>query len=100
MNKSELKSIFFLLLLAAAVPLFSQNIVPQGMITLTESLIEVFTGPIVTAILVLALIGTAIMYGVNKDNDRLKKGLIAVAISIGLIVGAQVIVGAIWRAAG
>lgn len=80
------------------MPLFA-SIVPSGMYTLADNIVGVFTGPIVRTILVIALCGTAIAYGVNKDNDRMKKGIIAVGVSIALLIASTAIVDAVWTAA-
>ena len=80
------------------MPLFA--IIPDGMTTLADDIVRVFTGPIVRTILVIALCGTAIAYGVNKDNDRMKKGIIAIGVSIALLIASQAIVDAVWTAAG
>jgi len=98
MKKSQLKTFLFMLLLAAAAPLYAQGIVPQGLTSLVDNVMEIFTGGIVKTILICCLAGCGIAYGFNKDNEKMKRNVIAIAIGIAIIVGAQTIVGAIWTA--
>jgi len=81
-----MKIMFLFLLLAAAMPLFA-GIVPDGLKTAADEVQGVFTGPIVTVILVCCLAGCGIAYAFNKDNEKMKRNIIAIAIGI-LIVGA------------
>jgi type IV secretory pathway VirB2 component (pilin) len=100
MNKSQIKILFSLLLLAAAAPLFAQSdIMPAGMTSFVESIMGVFTGPFVKTILVICLCGCAVAYAFNKDNEKMKRNVIAIGIAISILVGASFIVGAIWDAA-
>jgi len=95
MKNSQMKIIFLFLLLAAAVPLFAQQLVPSGLQSAADQIQEIFTGPIVTVILVCCLAGCGIAYAFNKDNEKMKRNIIAIAIGI-IIVGAAVkIVGAV-----
>ena len=99
MKNSLPKIIFFqLLLVAAAVPAFA--IVPAGMTSLADQILAVFTGPLVRTILVIFLAACAVAYGFNKDNEKMKRNIIAIGVAIGIIVAAQFIVDAIWTAAG
>ena len=95
------KLIFFLLLLlAAAVPLFAQDIIPSGLNTVAGSVKAAFTSDIVKIILVCCLAGCGIAYGFNKDNEKMKRNVIAIAVAIVLVMAAQGIVDKIWSAAG
>jgi type IV secretory pathway VirB2 component (pilin) len=85
---------------ASSPSLFAQDIVPAGMTTLMDSILAVFTGPLVKTILILCLVGCAIAYGFNKDNEKMKRNVIAIAIAIGVVVGATTIVGSVWKAGG
>jgi len=98
--RDSLSKILFLkpLLLATATPAFA--IVPDGMTSLADSILSVFTGPLVRTILVIFLAACAVAYGFNKDNEKMKRNIIAIGIAIGVIVAAQFIVDAIWSAAG
>ena len=99
--KSLFRKILFLpFLLAASADLFAQgrSIVPQGLTNLGDSIMGVFTGPLVKTILICCLAGCGVAYGFNKDNEKMKRNIIAIGIGIAIIVGAQWIVGAIWDA--
>jgi|GEM_PF-3167514 len=100
MKNSHLKTtILPALLLATSAPAFAQGIVPQGMTTLAENILAVFTGGLVRTILVIFLAACAVAYGFNKDNEKMKRNIIAIGVAIAIIVAAQTIVGAIWDAA-
>ena len=75
-------------------------IVPAGMQTLADRVVDVFTGGLVRAILVICLAGCAVAYAFNKDNEKMKRNVIAIAIAIAVIIGASAIVDVIWSAAG
>jgi len=96
--------LFLFLLLAAALPLFAQSgrggdIMPAGMTNLMESILNIFTGPFVKAILIICLCGCAIAYGFNKDNEKMKRNIIAIGIAIAILVAASQIVDMVWNAA-
>jgi len=89
-----------MLLLAAAAPLFAQaDIMPAGMTSLMQSILAVFTGPFVQTILTICFCGCAVAYGFNKDNEKMKRNIIAIGVAIGILAGASFITGAIWDAA-
>jgi len=99
MKISQLKIVFLMLLLFAAAPLFAQaDIVPPGLTSVMTSVRNVFTGPIVKIILTCCLAGCAIAYGFNKDNEKMKRNIIAIAVAIVIIVGATFIVDLLWDA--
>jgi type IV secretory pathway VirB2 component (pilin) len=94
---------FFLLLLfygLNALSLFAQDASITGMSTLAENIVEIMRGPFVRTILVMCLCGSAIAYGFNKDNEKIKRNCIAIAIAIGIVIGSTEIVNAIWNASG
>ena len=98
MNKSHLKTMFFTLILAATTPLFA-DIVPSGLTNISNQVVAVFTSPLVKGILIACLAGCGVAYGFNKDNEKMKRNIIAIAIAIAIIVAAQAIVGAVFDAA-
>jgi len=98
MKNSQLKIMFLMLLLAAAVPLFAQDIVPSGLTTLMDQVVAVFSGDLVKGILIACLAGCAVAYGFNKDNEKMKRNIIAIGVSIAIIASASFIVGKIFTA--
>jgi len=99
MNKSQLKSFLFMLILATVQTLFAQDVLPAGLQSTADQIQGIFTGPIVTVILVCCLAGCGIAYAYNKNNEDMKKKVIAVVVGIIIIGTAKEIVGAIFRAA-
>jgi len=93
------KIALFVLLLAAAAPLFAQDLMPSGMTNLADGVLGIFTGAFVKTIMIICLAGCAVAYGFNKDNEKMKRNIIAIGVAIGIIVAAQFIVGKIWDAA-
>jgi len=102
MNKSQMKILFFMLLLAAALPLFAQDsqFIPAGMTKLTDEVVAIFTGGLVKGILTACLAGCGVAYGFNKDNEKMKRNIIAIAIAIAIIAGASFVIGQFFSAAG
>jgi ABC-type uncharacterized transport system permease subunit len=98
MKNSPLKIMFFMLLLAAAMPMFAADMTPGGLKTLGDNVMDTFTGGLVRGILIACLAGCAIAYGFNKDNEKMKRNVIAIGIAIAILVGAQGIVTTIWDA--
>jgi hypothetical protein len=95
------KIMLFLLLLAAAAPLFAaEDLMPTGMSSLADSLQAIFTGKVIRIVLICCLAGCAVAYGFNKDNEKMKRNAIAIAIAIAILIAAQNIVEAVWRSAG
>ena len=98
------KMVLFLLLSVAAAPLFAQTaelgtLGLSGMEKLATTIEGIFTGKIVTVILICCLAGCGIAYAYNKDNEAMKKKIIAITIGIAIITAASAIVGAVMSAA-
>jgi len=96
------KIMLFLLLLSAAVPLFADGLADlglSGMEKLGGTIQGVFTSTLVKAILIACLAGCGIAYAYNKDNEAMKKKVIAITIGIAIITAASVIVDKIMIAA-
>jgi len=92
-------TLVFLFFLFLVFPLFAQNLMPSGMQSLAEGILYIFTSGFMRIILVIFLCGAAIAYAFNKDNEQMKKKIIAIGIAIGILIGATGIVDAIWSAA-
>jgi len=93
MKKFEKKFLFLSLLSAvSAIPLFAVDIVPVGMHNVADQVLAFFTGPIMITIVTCILIGCAVMYAYSKDNEKMKKSMIAIAISVIVIACAGAIV--------
>jgi len=100
MKNSQMKFLFLSLLSAAsAMPLFAANIVPTGMNNVADAVLEFFKGPIMITIVTCILIGCAVMYAYGKDNEKMKKSMIAIAISVIVIACAGAIVSNLLAAA-
>lgn len=97
MNKSQLKFLFFMLILAAAMPLFAE-VMPEGLKSTADEIEAIFRGPVVTIILICCLAGCGIAYAFNKDNEKMKRNIIAIAIGIIIVSAARGIVEAVIRA--
>jgi type IV secretory pathway VirB2 component (pilin) len=99
--QSPQKKRFALLALSLwmARPLFAQ-ILPAGMETLAENILEIFTGSFVKVILAIFLCGSAIAYGFNKDNEKIKRNCIAIGVAAAILIAASSIVNTIWSASG
>jgi type IV secretory pathway VirB2 component (pilin) len=96
-KKHRIVSLLPLFTLAAANA-FAQDLLPTGMTNLMDSILRVFTGPFVKAILVICLCGCAVAYGFNKDNEKMKRNVIAIGVAVAILCTASFIVDAIWEA--
>ena len=97
-KKQNLIALFFFLLLT--VPLAAQGFGIDKMDNLANTFLGIFTGPFVRTILILCLCGCAIAFGVNKDNEKMKRNCIAIGLALGILIAAEEIVKAIWTASG
>jgi hypothetical protein len=80
--------------------LHAQSVVPPGMQSLAQGILDIFTSPFLKVILAIFLCGSAVAYAFNKDNEKVKRNCIAIAIATGLLITATSVVGAIWNASG
>ena len=89
---------FFLCL--AAVPLFAQGgLMPAGMKNLADNIYEIMTGDFVRVLLACFLAGAAVTFAFNKDNEKIKKNAIAVAVAAAILMTASGVVEAVMSAA-
>lgn len=98
MNNSQLKVLFLFLLLTAAIPLFAQEFTMLD--STADKILKIFTGKVVQIILVCCLIGCGVGYAFAKDNDKMKRSMIAVGVGIIIVGSASVIAKFIWGDAG
>jgi type IV secretory pathway VirB2 component (pilin) len=89
------------LLLLKAAPVFAagSDIMPSGLTSLAESIEQIFTGGFVKAILVIILSGCAVAYAFNKDNEKMKRNIIAIAVGAAILVVASSVLGKVMDAA-
>jgi len=86
------KTAAFLTCLALSQPAFAQaDRAFAKMNTLAENIANVFRQPFVRIILGIAFSGAGLAYAVNKDNDKVKRSCIAIAIASALIIAGSYI---------
>jgi len=92
-----------MLILAAAAPLFASGELSSlglgGLESFGKTIQDIFTGDITRIILTCCLAGCGIAYGFNKDNEKMKRNIIAIGIGIAIIAAASFIVEAVFKAA-
>jgi type IV secretory pathway VirB2 component (pilin) len=86
-------------LTAAVSHAIGDDLLPAGMTSLMTKIQEVFTGDFVKGILVVSLAGCAVAYGFNKDNERMKRNIIAIAVACAILFAASSIINNITAAA-
>jgi hypothetical protein len=68
------KKIFSLItFFSLTLPLYAQGIMPRGMTSLAEQILEIFSGRFVQIIFAIFFCGAAVAYGFNKDNEKINK---------------------------
>jgi type IV secretory pathway VirB2 component (pilin) len=90
----------FAFLSLTTIQVFAQGLMPSGMTGLAQGVLDVFTGPFVKVVLAIFLCGSAIAYGFNKDNEKIKRNAIAIGVAAAILIGAQSVVNAVWSASG
>jgi hypothetical protein len=85
-------TLFFAL---AGVPgAFAQStLLPQGLNDLPKQIYDVFKSDFIKFILICLLCGCAVTYAFNKDNEKIKKNIIAIGVAAAILMAAQFIVG-------
>jgi hypothetical protein len=83
--------ILLFLLFFTAMPLFAQDAITR-MNSVALKILEFFKSPLIKTILVIALCGSAIAFAINKDNQRLKSGAIAIGVAVLILLAAEPIV--------
>jgi len=82
----------FLTCLILSQPVFAQDAIGK-MESVADKILGVFTGTLVRAILAISLCASAVVYATNKDNDKVKRGCLAVGVAAVIIISASGIVG-------
>ena len=90
--------ILLFLLFFMAMPVFAQSAASavSTMNDVAVKILEVMKGPLIKTILVIALCGCAIAFAVNKDNQRLRNGAIAIGVAVVILMAAPDIIDALW----
>ena len=84
----------FLTCLALSHPAFAQvNDAIGKMEAVSDKVLALFTGGLVRTILAIAFCCSAVAYAMNKDNEKVKRGAMAVGIACVMIIAASGIVG-------
>jgi hypothetical protein len=81
----------FLTCLALSQPAFAQDAIAK-MEAVSDKVLKLFTGTLVRTILAIAFCCSAVAYAMNKDNDKVKRGALAVGIASVMIIAASGIV--------
>ncbi|MDR0684689.1 MAG: TrbC/VirB2 family protein [Spirochaetaceae bacterium] len=99
LKKHRGKFIVAFFALQAAVNYAQADIMPEKMNTLMNNIVATFTGPLVKGILIASLAGCAVAYGFNKDNEKMKRNIIAIAVACAILFAASEIIAKIIEAA-
>ena len=62
----------------------------------TTNILNFIGGAWVKTILIISLCASAIVYAVNKDNDKIKRNALAVGIAGGILMVASALVGVVY----
>jgi type IV secretory pathway VirB2 component (pilin) len=87
-----IKMAAFLTCFVLSHPVFAQDAIGR-MESVADKILDVFKGNLVRAILAISLCACAVVYATNKDNDKVKRGCLAVGIAGVIIISASGIVG-------
>jgi len=82
----------FLACLFFSQPAFAQNDAIAKMEAVSDKILGLFTGTLVRTILAIAFCCSAVAYAMNKDNEKVKRGALAVGIASVMIIAASGIV--------
>lgn len=88
-----IKAAAFLTCLILSRPAFAQNDAIAKMEAVSDKVLGLFTGTLVRTILAIAFCCSAVAYAMNKDNEKVKRGALAVGIASVMIIAASGIVG-------
>jgi hypothetical protein len=88
-----IKAAVFITCLILSNPVFAQNDAIAKMESVSNKVLDLFTGTLVRTILAISFCCSAVAYAMNKDNEKVKRGALAVAIASVMIIAASGIVG-------
>jgi DMSO/TMAO reductase YedYZ heme-binding membrane subunit len=86
-----IKAAAFLTCFALSQPVFAQDAIKK-LDSTAQTVVGIFTSYWVRGILAISLCSSAIMFAVNKDNDKVKRNCLAVGIAAFIIICASSIV--------
>jgi len=87
-----IKAAAFLTCFVLSQPAFAQDAIAK-MESVADRVLGIFTGTLVRMILAISLCVSAVVYATNKDNEKVKRGCLAVGIAAVIIISASGIVG-------
>jgi type IV secretory pathway VirB2 component (pilin) len=95
-RSAKTEFLFVLFTLLSTYPVMAQGAMPAKMKTLVDSILAIFTGPVIKTILIIMLAACAVAYGFNKDNEKIKRNILAIAVATAILVASTFIVGLVW----
>jgi glycerol uptake facilitator-like aquaporin len=87
-----IKAAAFLACFVLSSPAFAQNDAIAKMEAVSDKILGLFTGTLVRTILAIAFCCSAVAYAMNKDNQKVQRGALAVGIASVMIIAASGIV--------
>jgi len=104
MKNLQKKIQLFVFYLTAGMPLFAAGDLGSlglgKLETFADNILGIFGGKLIRTILICCLIACGVVYAFNKDNEKMKRNIIAIGVAILIIGAAQEIVAAFFGAAG
>jgi type IV secretory pathway VirB2 component (pilin) len=92
--KTEFLFVFFSL--SAGRLMAQDGAVPSQMTDLVANILAIFTGPVVKTILIIMLAACAVVYGFNKDNEKIKRNVLAIGVATAIVAASSFVVGLVW----
>ena len=75
------------------------GLIPAPMTGLMEKIVSIFTGGLIKGVLICSLAGCAVAYGFNKDNEKMKRNIVAIAVACAILFAASTIIENVTAAA-
>jgi hypothetical protein len=95
-NPAYLRRFLLLCFLFAGGSVSGQNLLPSGLMTMAENILDIFTGDLARIILGCCFAGSCIAYAYNKDNEKMKAKVLAVMVATGLLVLTSEVIDQLW----